>query len=196
MRLIVGLSGATGVIYGIRLLEVLHQLNDIETHLIVTSTAKQTIAYETDYTATKVSALASVVYDNRDVGAALSSGSFRADGTVIIPCSIKTLSGIAHSYAENLLVRAADVTLKEHRRLVLAVRETPLHLGHLRLMTSVVEYGAVLMPPMPAFYTRPQALNDLINQTVGRILDQFAIETDLIPRWQGLREGLRAKRDK
>jgi 4-hydroxy-3-polyprenylbenzoate decarboxylase len=150
----------------------------------------------TDYTVAQVSTLASVVYDNRDVGAALASGSFHTDGMVIVPCSIKTLSGIAHSYAENLLVRAADVTLKERRRLVLAVRETPLHLRHLRLMTSVVEYGAVLMPPMPAFYTRPQTLDDLINQAVGRILDQFAIETDLIPRWQGLREGLQAKRDK
>ena len=193
MRLVIGISGATGAIYGIRLLEVLHLIDGIETHLIITSAARQSLSYETDYTVAQINALASVVHNNRDIGAALSSGSFRTDGMVIAPCSIKTLSGIANSYDENLLVRAADVTLKERRRLILLVRETPLHLGHLRLMTAVVEYGAVLMPPMPAFYTRPQTIDDLINQTVGRILDQFNIETDVLSRWQGLRQAMQSK---
>lgn len=189
LQLIVGISGATGVIYGIRLLEALHHVDGIETHLIITSAAKQTIVYETDYTVAQVSALASTVYNNRDIGAALASGSFRTDGMVIVPCSIKTLSGIAHSYADNLLVRAADVVLKERRRLVLVLRETPLHLGHLRLMTAAAEYGAVLMPPVPALYPRPQTTDDIVNQTVGRILDQFDIETNLFSPWRGLREG-------
>ena len=193
LQLIIGISGATGVIYGIRLLEALHQADGIETHLIITSAAKQTIVYETDYTIAQVSALASYVYNNRDIGAALASGSFRTDGMVIAPCSIKTLSGIANSYADNLLVRAADVVLKERRRLVLVMRETPLHLGHLRLMTAVAEYGAVLMPPLPAFYPRPQTIDDIVNQTVGRILDQFNIEANLFSPWRGLREGWQAK---
>lgn len=193
MRLIVGISGATGAIYGIRLLEVLQSIDDIETHLIITSAAKQTIVYETEYTVAQINALASVVYNNHDIGAAISSGSFRTDGMVVVPCSIKTLSGIANSYDDSLLIRAADVTLKERHRMVLVVRETPLHLGHLRLMTAVVEYGAVLMPPVPAFYTRPQTVDDLVNQTVGRILDQFGIETSMLSRWQGLREELHRK---
>ncbi|HEY7416857.1 MAG TPA: UbiX family flavin prenyltransferase [Ktedonobacteraceae bacterium] len=195
MQLIVGISGATGVIYGIRLLEVLHSIDTIETHLIITSAAKQTIVYETDYTIAQVSALASRVYNNRDIGAAIASGSFLTVGMVIAPCSIKTLSGIANSYADNLLVRAADVVLKERRRLVLVVRETPLHLGHLRLMTAATEYGAVLLPPLPAFYPRPQTIDDIVNQTVGRILDQFNIEADLFSRWNGLREGWQIKRE-
>ena len=194
MQLIVGISGATGVIYGIRLLEVLRSIDDIETHLIITSAARQTIVYETDYTVAQVSALASHVYNNRDIGAAIASGSFRTAGMVIAPCSIKTLSGIANSYADNLLVRAADVVLKERRRLVLIVRETPLHLGHLRLMTAVTEYGAVLLPPLPAFYPRPETIDDIVNQTVGRILDQFDIEANLFPRWRGLHEGWQTKK--
>ncbi len=193
MQLIIGISGATGVIYGIRLLEILRTIDDIEVHLIITSAARQTIVYETDYTVAQVSSLASYVYNNHDIGASIASGSFRTAGMVVAPCSIKTLSGIANSYADNLLVRAADVVLKERRRLVLLIRETPLHLGHLRLMTSAAESGAVLMPPLPAFYTRPQTLDEIINQTVGRILDQFDIETDLFPRWKGLREGLANK---
>ena len=193
MRIIVGITGATGIIYGIRLLEVLQSLDSIETHLIITSAAKQTIVYETNYTVAQVKALGSVVYDNHDIGAGISSGSFHTDGMVIVPCSIKSLSGIANSYDDNLLIRAADVTLKERRRLLLLVRETPLHLGHLRLMTAVVEHGAVLMPPVPAFYTRPQTIDDLVNQTVGHILDQFGIETALLSRWQGLREELLRK---
>jgi flavin prenyltransferase len=193
-RLIVGMSGATGVIYGIRLLEVLKATGEVETHMVMSSTAKQAIAYETDYTVAQVSALASVVYDARDVGAAISSGSFKTAGMAIAPCSIKTLSGIANSYDETLLVRAADVCLKERRRLVLVLRETPLHLGHLRLMAAAAEYGAVIMPPVPAFYVRPKTIDELVNQTVGRILDQFDIESDIFTRWQGLREGFRAER--
>jgi len=193
LQLIVGISGATGVTYGIRLLEVLRSIDDIETHLIITNAARQTIVYETDYTVAQVSALASHVYNNRDIGAAIASGSFRTAGMVIAPCSIKTLSGIANSYADNLLVRAADVVLKERRRLVLIVRETPLHLGHLRLMTAVTEYGAVLLPPLPAFYPRPETIDDIVNQTVGRILDQFDIEANLFPRWRGLHEGWQTK---
>ncbi len=186
MRLILGITGATGVIYGVRLLEVLRQLG-VETHLVVTSAAKQAIAYETSYTVAQVQALASQVYSERDVGAAISSGSFRTGGMIVAPCSLKTLSGIANSYDENLVVRAADVALKERRRLVLLLRETPLHLGHLRLMTAVTEYGAVVMPPVPAFYTRPKTVEDIVNQTVGRVLDQFDLDADIFARWQGLR---------
>lgn len=193
MQLIVGISGATGVIYGIRLLEVLYPIDNIETHLIITNAARQTIVYETDYTIAQVSALASRVYNNHDIGAAIASGSFRTAGMVVAPCSIKTLSGIANSYADSLLVRAADVVLKERRRLVLVVRETPLHLGHLRLMATTVESGAILLPPMPAFYPRPQTVDDIVNQTIARILDQFDIETDLFSRWNGLREGWQTK---
>jgi 4-hydroxy-3-polyprenylbenzoate decarboxylase len=193
VQLIVGISGATGVIYGIRLLEALHSVQEVETHLVLTNAAKQTIVYETDYTVAQVNALASSVYNNHDIGATIASGSFRTAGMIVAPCTIKTLSGIAHSYADNLLVRAADVVLKERRRLVLVVRETPLHLGHLRLMSAVLEAGAVLMPPFPAFYTRPQTIDDIINQTVGRVLDQFDIETNLFPRWKGLRESWQTK---
>src|SRR5579884_24982 len=150
LRLIVGITGATGAIYGVRLLEVLRQLQ-VETHLVMTSAAKQTIVYETDYSVADVQALASQVYSERDVSAALASGSFRTAGMVVAPCSIKTLSGIANSYDENLIMRAADVVLKERRRLVLLLRETPLHLGHLRLMTAVAECGGTIMPPVPAF---------------------------------------------
>lgn len=191
MRLIVGLSGATGAIYGVRLLEVLRDAGGVETHLVMTAAAKQTIAYETAYTVPQVAAMASTVYSAQDVGAAISSGSFRTDGMVIVPCSIKTLSAIANSYDDNLLVRAADVHLKERRPVVLVVRETPLHLGHLRLMTAAIEYGAVIMPPVPAFYTRPSTVEDIVNQTVGRILDQFQIDAELFPRWHGLRNSLR-----
>ncbi len=190
MRLIIGITGATGAIYGIRLLEVLRQLQ-VETHLVMTSAAKQTIAYETDCSVAVVQALASQVYSERDIGAAISSGSFRTAGMVIAPCSIKTLSGIVNSYDDNLVVRAADVVLKERRRLVLLLRETPLHLGHLRLMTALTEYGGVVMPPVPAFYTRPTTLDEIVNQTVGRVLDQFGLETTIFTRWQGLRARLK-----
>ncbi|MEN0676448.1 UbiX family flavin prenyltransferase [Plesiomonas shigelloides] len=185
-RLIVGISGASGAQYGIRLLQVLQPLAQIETHLIISQAARRTIALETDFSLREVTALADVYHDVRDIAASVSSGSFRTVGMVILPCSVKTLSGIVHSYADDLLVRAADVVLKERRTLVLGVRETPLHLGHLRLMTQAAELGAVIMPPVPAFYHRPQTLDDIIDQTVNRVLDQFAIELpqDLFRRWQ------------
>ncbi|PQQ37099.1 UbiX family flavin prenyltransferase [Photorhabdus laumondii] len=186
-RLIVGLTGASGAIYGIRLLQVLQPVEGIETHLVISHSARQTLALETDYSLRDVQALADVVYDNRDIAAAISSGSFKTSGMVILPCSIKTLSGIVHSYTDGLVTRAADVVLKESRKLVLGVRETPLHLGHLRLMTQAAEIGAVIMPPVPAFYHQPQQIQDIIDQTVNRVLDQFDIELphDLFTRWQG-----------
>jgi 4-hydroxy-3-polyprenylbenzoate decarboxylase len=186
-RLIVGISGASGATYGVRLLQVLQQLPDIETHLILSNAARQTLALETDFSLREVQAVADVVHDARDIAATLSSGSFKTHGMVILPCSIKTLSGIVHSYTDGLLTRAADVVLKERRPLVLCVRETPLHLGHLRLMTQAAELGAVIMPPMPAFYHRPQSVQDIIDQTVNRVLDQFDIELpqDLFTRWNG-----------
>ncbi len=186
-RLIVGLTGASGAIYGIRLLQVLQPVEGVETHLVISHSARQTLALETDYSLRDVQALADVVYDNRDIAAAISSGSFKTSGMVILPCSMKTLSGIVHSYTDGLVTRAADVVLKESRKLVLGVRETPLHLGHLRLMTQAAEIGAVIMPPVPAFYHQPQQIQDIIDQTVNRVLDQFDIELphDLFTRWQG-----------
>ncbi|QPB30940.1 UbiX family flavin prenyltransferase [Citrobacter amalonaticus] len=186
-RLIIGISGASGAIYGVRLLQVLRDVPDVETHLIMSQAARQTLSLETDLSLRDVQALASVTHDARDIAASISSGSFQTAGMVILPCSIKTLSGIVHSYTDGLLTRAADVVLKERRPLVLCVRETPLHLGHLRLMTQAAEIGAVIMPPVPAFYHRPQTLDDVINQTVNRILDQFdiALPQDLFTRWQG-----------
>lgn len=186
MRIVVGIAGSTGVIYGIRLLEVLRGIPDVETHLLMSNAAKQIVGIETDFTVEQVEALADQVYRFSDIAAPISSGSFKTHGMVVIPCSMKTLSGIAHSYDENLLVRAADVALKEKQRVVLVVRETPLHLGHLRLMTQVAEMGAVVMPPVPAFYHRPKAIDDIINQTVDRVLDLMAVEhPDLFKRWTG-----------
>ncbi|NIY45996.1 UbiX family flavin prenyltransferase [Cedecea colo] len=186
-RLIVGISGASGAIYGVRLLKVLQQVPEVETHLIMSNAARQTLSLETDLSLRDVQALANVVHDARDIAASISSGSFKTHGMVVLPCSIKTLSGIVHSYTDGLLTRAADVVLKERRPLVLCVRETPLHLGHLRLLTQAAELGAVIMPPVPAFYHRPQTLNDVIDQTVNRVLDQFDIDlpADLFTRWQG-----------
>ena len=186
-RLIIGLSGASGALYGVRLLQVLQPLQDVETHLIMSPAARQTLTLESDFSVRDVQALADVVHDSRDIAASLSSGSFRTAGMVILPCSIKTLSGIVHSYSDNLLIRAADVILKERRPLVLCVRETPLHLGHLRLMTAAAEMGAAIMPPVPAFYHRPQTLQEVVDQTVNRVLDQFDIELpeSLFTRWQG-----------
>lgn len=186
-KIIIGISGASGVIYGVRLLQVLANLPDIETHLVASLAARQTLALETDYQWRDMQQLADVVYDVRDIGASISSGSFRTLGMVILPCSIKTLSGIVHSYSDTLLTRAADVVLKEQRKLVLGVRETPLHIGHLRMMTAAAEMGATIMPPMPAFYHKPITLLDVVNQTVNRVLDQFAIELpeDLFTRWLG-----------
>ncbi len=186
-RLIVGISGASGAIYGVRLLQVLRDVAEVETHLVMSQAARQTLALETDFSLRDVQALANVVHDARDIAASISSGSFKTAGMVILPCSIKTLSGIVHSYTDSLLTRAADVVLKERRPLVLCVRETPLHLGHLRIMTQAAELGAVIMPPVPAFYHRPQSLEAVIDQTVNRVLDQFGIELpeDLFTRWQG-----------
>ncbi|EKK7704484.1 UbiX family flavin prenyltransferase [Cronobacter sakazakii] len=186
-KIIVGISGASGAIYGIRLLQTLHAAPDVETHLIMSQAARQTLSLETDMSVRDVQALADVNHDARDIAASVSSGSFKTDGMIILPCSIKTLSGIVNSYTDGLLTRAADVVLKERRRLVLCVRETPLHLGHLRLMTQAAELGAIIMPPMPAFYHRPQTLDDVINQTVNRALDQLDITlpADLFTRWPG-----------
>lgn len=186
-RLIVGISGASGAIYGVRLLQVLRDVAGVETHLVMSQAARQTLSLETDLSLRDVQALSDVVHDARDIAASISSGSFKTAGMVILPCSIKTLSGIVNSYTDTLVTRAADVVLKERRPLVLCVRETPLHLGHLRLMTQAAELGAVIMPPVPAFYHRPQTLDDVINQTVNRVLDQFDIDLpeDFFTRWQG-----------
>ncbi len=186
-RLIVGISGATGVIYGIRLLEGLRDIQEVETNLVISSAGAQTIALETDDKPADIVALADKTYRFGDIAAAISSGSYKTYGMVVIPCSMKTLAGIAHSFSDNLILRAADVVLKDRRRLVIVPRETPLHLGHLRLMTQVVEIGAIIAPPLPAFYHRPQTIDDIINQTVNRILDLLEIDLpeDLFNRWQG-----------
>jgi len=184
-RLVVGLAGASGVVYGVRLLEVLQDRVDVETHLVVSHGARRTIELETDLALADVEALADRVHDVLDVAAPLSSGSFRTMGMVVVPCSMKTLSGIANSFSDNLLLRAADVTLKERRRLVLLPRETPLHLGHARLLVQAIEIGAVVMPPVPALYHRPQSVADIIDHTVSRVLDLFGIDNDLVSRWAG-----------
>ena len=185
MRILIGINGTTGVIYGIRLLQVLSDIKGIETHLIVSLAGEQTIELETEYKAKEIRALADYSYRIDDIGARLASGSFRHDGMIIAPCSMKTLSALAHSYADNLLTRAADVTLKERRRLVLVVRETPLHLGHLRNMVSVTEMGGIIMPPVPAFYHKPNSIQEIVDHTVGKALDLFNIEHNLFTRWSG-----------
>jgi len=193
-KFIVGISGATGAIYGIRLLEILRGVEGVETHLVLSPAARRTIDLETDLTVAQVEALADRVYRPGDIAAAISSGSFRSAGMVVAPCAMKTASGIAMSYSDNLLLRAADVTLKDRRRLVLLVRETPLHLGHLRLLVQLAEMGAVVMPPVPAFYHRPASLDDVIDQTLNRVLDLLDIELDrdLFRRWQGPAEAPRS----
>jgi flavin prenyltransferase len=183
-RLIVGISGASGVIYGVRILELLRDM-DIETHLVMSKSAEMTLAYETDLKPKDVKALASVAHSVADIGAAISSGSFPTMGMVIAPCSIKTMSEIATGVTSSLLTRAADVVLKEKRRLVLALRETPLHGGHLRTMTTLADIGAIVAPIVPAFYTRPKTVDDIVNHTVGRLLDLFGIETKTVKRWKG-----------
>ena len=185
VRLIIGMSGASGAIYGIRLLQVLQQESSIETHLIMSDSAKLNIAVETEFSSKDVQALADQVHSNKDIGATIASGSFRSDGMIIAPCSIKTLSAVANCYADSLLVRAADVMLKERRRLVLVPRETPLHTGHCELLLRASQNGAILVPPMPAHYIKAQSVDDLVDHHVGRVLDLFDIDTGLVKRWQG-----------
>jgi 4-hydroxy-3-polyprenylbenzoate decarboxylase len=185
-RIIVGISGASGVIYGIRLLEVLRELR-VEAHLVLSEAAKRNIVIETTVSVEDVEGLAARVYSVKDLAAPISSGSFKMDGMVIVPCTIKTLSGVANSYNENLIVRAADVTLKEGRRLIVVVRETPLHRGHLELMLRVVEMGGVILPPIPAFYHAPKTIEDLIDHAMGKILDLLGIDHSLYARWEGIR---------
>jgi 4-hydroxy-3-polyprenylbenzoate decarboxylase len=184
-RLIVGISGASGAVYGIRILEFLAQRPDIETHLVISRAAGLIIAREVDLTVEEIQALADVAYHPDDLAAPIASGSFTTDGMVIAPCSIKTLSAVANSYAANLIRRAADVTLKERRPLVLLVRETPLHLGHLRLMARATEIGATVFPPIPAFYGHPQTVDDVIDETLGRVLSHLGIENELYTIWEG-----------
>ena len=185
-RIIVAITGASGAIYGIRALEMLQSVPDVETHVILTASAQRTIAHETDYRSDDVRALADQYHNPKDIGAAVSSGSFVTAGVLVAPCSIKTLSGIAHSYNENLVVRAADVCLKERRRVVLMLRETPLHAGHIEIMAQATRNGAIIMPPVPAFYALPVTLDDVVNQTVGRALELFDIALPGIKRWNGV----------
>jgi len=185
MRLIVGISGASGVVYGIRLLEVLKTVADVESHLVISNGGKLNIALETEWQVKDVEALADVVHSDQNLAATIASGSFQTDGMIIAPCSMKTLSGVVNSYADALMIRAADVALKERRRLVLMPRETPLHVGHCRLMYEAAQMGAILVPPMPAFYNAPQDIDDIINQSVGRLLDLFDIDSGLVKRWKG-----------
>ena len=184
-RLIIGISGASGIVYGVRILQVL-QHSDIETHLVMSDSARMTLATELDMSVKEVEALASEVHNAKNIGATISSGSFKTMGMVVAPCSIKSLSEIAYGMTSGLFSRAADVVLKERRRLVLLIRETPLHSGHLRTMLQASENGAILMPPVPALYARPQSIDDIVNHTVGRCLDLFDIETDLVKRWSGM----------
>jgi 4-hydroxy-3-polyprenylbenzoate decarboxylase len=182
-RLIVAITGASGVIYGIRALEVLRNVPDLETHLILTPSGARTIVEETAYSVGKVRKLADHEYNHKDIGAAISSGSFKTAGMLVAPCSAKSLSGIAHCYNDELVVRAADVCLKERRRVVLLFRETPLHAGHIALMEQATRNGAIVMPPVPAFYSRPKTVDELVIQTVGRALDLFDIDAHIVKRW-------------
>jgi 4-hydroxy-3-polyprenylbenzoate decarboxylase len=184
-KLIVGMSGSSGAIYGIRLLEILQTISGVETHLVMTPYAKMNVDIETSHSAKYVEGLADEVHSNGNQAASISSGSFRTDGMVVAPCSMKTLSAIVNSYADTLLVRAADVVLKERRPLVLMPRESPLHLGHCKLLYEAAQLGAVISPPMPAFYNQPETIDDLVNHSVGRILDLFDLDAGIIKRWEG-----------
>ena len=186
MTLVIGITGASGVIYGIRLLEVLSDMKEVKTHLVISKAGEINIKQETNWKIEQVKALADFSYDINDIGARLASGSFKRDGMIIIPCTVKTMSALANSYAENLLTRAGDVTLKERSKLVLVVRETPLHLGHIRAMERLTEMGAIISPPLPAFYHKPKTIEDIIDHTVGKVLDIFGIEHNLFRRWSGL----------
>lgn len=187
-RIIIGISGASGVIYGIRLLEMLQQQADVETHLILSKAAKRTILIETEWAHRDVEALADEVHSNNDVAATISSGSFQTEGMIVAPCSIKTLSSIVNSYSANMLVRAADVVLKEGRKLVLMPREVPLHAGHCKLLHEAAQMGIHIAPPMPAFYNHPKTIDDLINHSLGRVLDLFGIDLGVVKRWKGAEE--------
>lgn len=188
MRLIVAITGASGAIYGIRLLEALREVPQAEIHLVISNGGKLNISLETDWSLKAVEALAHEVHSDQNLAATIASGSFKTDGMIIAPCSMKTLSGIVTSYADTLVVRAADVILKEQRKLILMPRETPLHVGHCRLLLHAAEMGAILAPPMPAFYNAPETIDDLLNHTIGRVLDLFGIESGLVRRWKGARE--------
>jgi len=193
-RIVIGISGASGVIYGVRILELLRE-TDFETHLIISKAGRLNIEIETDYKPDAVEAMADFTYDRKDMAAPLASGSFLTEGMVVVPCTIKSLSAIANSYNENLLVRTADVTLKEKRKLVLVVRETPLHVGHLRLMTMAAEMGAHLLPPVPSFYHQPETIDDIINQTIGKIFDYLGINHELFTRWgEEVKSGISRKK--
>ena len=185
-RLVVGITGASGAIYGVRALEILREIGGIETHLIISKGARATLGLETDLKVEQVNALADVVHADTNLAASISSGSSRARGMLIAPCSVKTLGAIASCHGENLIARAADVMLKERRPLVLLLRETPLHAGHIRTMQQATEAGAIVMPPVPAFYHKPQTIDDIIDQTVGRALDQFGIDSPRVRRWNGV----------
>ncbi|MES2024486.1 MAG: UbiX family flavin prenyltransferase [Pseudomonadota bacterium] len=187
-RLIIAITGATGVIYGIRLLQVLRDIADVETHLLISEAGVLNLHQELDMKRKDVEALADVVHNVRDVGAAIASGSFQSDGMIIAPCSMKTLAAIAHGFSDNLISRAADVVLKERRRLVLMVRETPFNLAHLRNMTAATEMGGIIFPPLPGFYHRPASIAEMVDHTVGRVLDLFDIQHNLTPRWNGLKD--------
>ena len=184
-RLVIGMSGSSGVIYGIRMLEVLAKDPEVETHLILSQAAKMNIGIETEWSVADVEALADEVHNNKNIGASIASGSYKTAGMIVVPCSMKTLSGIANSYAENLIIRAADVMLKERRQVVIVPRESPLHTGHCELMLKASQIGAVICPPSPAFYTSPKTVDDIINHSVARVLDLFDIESDRLQRWQG-----------
>ena len=186
MQIIIGISGASGAIYGIRLLEVLQRQDGVQTHLVISSTGRMNISIETDWKASEVEQLADVVYRNNDIGAMIASGSYQSDGMIVAPCSMKTLSAIVNSYADNLLCRAADVMLKERKRLILVPRESPLHAGHCELLFRATGMGIDIAPPMPAFYNRPQSIDDIVNHTVGRLLDLFGLESGLVKRWSGV----------
>lgn len=187
-RLIIAITGATGVIYGIRLLQVLRDIASVETHLLISEAGVLNLHQELDMKRKDVEALADVVHNVRDVGAAIASGSFQSDGMIIAPCSMKTLAAVAHGFSDNLITRAADVVLKERRRLVLMVRETPFNLAHLRNMTAVTEMGGIIFPPLPGFYHRPASIAEMVDHTAGRVLDLFEIQHSLTPRWNGLKD--------
>jgi 4-hydroxy-3-polyprenylbenzoate decarboxylase len=191
-RLIIAITGATGAVYGVRLLQVLRDLHGIETHLMVSDAGVLNLHQELDMNRREVEALADVVHNVRDVGASIASGSFQSEGMIIAPCSMKTLAAVAHGLSDTLITRAADVVLKERRRLVLMVRETPLNLAHLRNMTAVTEMGGIIYPPLPGFYHRPQTIAEMVDHTVGRVLDLFAIPHALTPRWDGIKAGIKS----